>query len=125
MKKLLAGTAVAVLVCGIGATTAQAKPDNTKPNNIAAKICQAEKHADAAAFQATYADEGEHAMRNCKRAHRAEATGIVDTATAACTAEQAADPVVFETTYGGKGGDNKAFRNCVSVKVNEALAAAA
>ena len=123
MKKLVATAASAVLAFGIVATAAQATPDNTKPNNVAAKMCKAEKHADPAAFQTTYADDGRHAMRNCKRANRDEARAIVAAATAECTAERTADPALFETTYGGKGGDNKAFRNCVSVKVNEALAA--
>lgn len=133
MKRLMTVAAAAVVACGIVATTAQAKPDDPKANNVAAKICQAEKHADPATFQATYADDGRHAMRNCMRAHRGEATEIIQNAAQQCQAEQDADPVLFQETYGtngngngnGNGSGKNAFGKCVSQKVHEQLAAVA
>ena len=131
MTRLSMGVAVVALAFGISAGTALATPGVPKPNNVAAKICQAEKHADKADFQATYADEGKHAMRNCKRAHRGEAKAIVAEASQECRDEQDADPVLFQTTYGtngnghGNGGGKNAFGKCVSGKVHEAIAATA
>lgn len=90
--------------------------DMPKPNNVAAKMCQAEKQADRAAFEATY---GDRAMRDCKRAHRAEATTALQNASQACRAEQEADPAGFAATYGTNGNDKNAFGKCVSAKVKE------
>jgi hypothetical protein len=109
---VLAAGAVALLAAG----PAAAKPSEPKPNQVASAICKAEKHADKAAFKATY---GKHAMRNCKRAHRAEAREAVANASQECRAERAADAEAFATTYGTKANGRNAFGKCVSSKVKD------
>lgn len=110
----------AACICAVGlmslapAATASKEP---KPNNVAAKLCAAEKHADKAAFNATYGPK--HAMRNCKRAHREEAGATLANAAQQCRAEQEADPALFAATYGTK---KNAFGKCVSAKVKAAAA---
>lgn len=92
--------------------SAAAKPDEPKPNNVAAKQCQAEKHADKAAFEATYGSK--HTMRECKRAHRGQASESIKNASQECRAEQEADAAAFAATYGTNGN---AFGKCVSARV--------
>ena len=108
----LAAGAVALLA----ASPAVAKPSEPKPNQVASAICKAEKQTDKAAFKATY---GKNAMRDCKRAHRAEAGDAVDNAAQQCRAERDADPAGFATTYGNNGNGRNAFGKCVSSKVRD------
>jgi hypothetical protein len=119
MKKLIALPLVLAAV-GVAASGALAKPDSPKPNQVASQLCVAEKAADKAAFEATY---GENAMRDCKRAKRAEAGETTANASQECAAERTADPAAFAEAYGTNGNDKNAFGKCVSSKVGPELAA--
>jgi hypothetical protein len=114
MKRLT--TAACLCAAGLMSFAASATAGDHQPNQhqVAAKICVAEKHADAAAFEATYGPK--HAMRNCMRAHRDEAAATLDNASQQCRAEQEADPAGFAATYGTNGNDKNAFGKCVSQK---------
>ncbi len=108
--------AVAPMAFAAGASAG----DEPKPNNVAAKLCSAEKHADKAAFEATYGPK--HAMRNCKRAHRDEGEAVAKNAAQECKAEREADPALFEQTYGTNDNYSNAFGKCVSSKVKDEAA---
>lgn len=114
MKRLMTIGAACVLVLGLSAMSATAG-EKPKPNNVAAKICQAEKRADRAAFNATYGDK--HTMRECKRANREEAGEALKNASQECRAERDANPVLFAETYGANKNGKNAFGKCVSQKV--------
>jgi hypothetical protein len=92
---------------------ASAKPDAPKANQVAAKLCKAEKHADKAAFKATY---GKHAMRECKRSNRGEVADTIRNASQQCKADREADPAAFAEAWGS--GPN-AHGKCVSATVRE------
>ena len=117
MKRLTTAACLCAVAGMSFATVASA--DSGKPNNIAAKMCQAEKQADKAAFEATYGPK--HAMRNCKRAHRDEGSAAAKNAAQECKAEREADPVAFEQTYGTNDNYSNAFGKCVSSKVKAAV----
>lgn len=113
MKRLtMAGPLCALALCVFA--PAAAAEQTPKPNHEAAKLCAAEKHADKAAFEAKY---GKHAMRECKRANRAELSAAIDNAVQECRAEQAADPEGFADTYGTNANGHNSFGKCVSAKV--------
>jgi hypothetical protein len=109
-------------VVALCAGTAFAANDKPKPNQVASQICAAEKHADKAAFKATY---GKNAMRNCKRLHRDEAEDVIKNASQACRAEEEADPEGFAETYGTNNNLSNAFGKCVSSKAKAKAAEAA
>ena len=114
MKRLTTIGIVAVLAGSLGvAGTGIAKPDLPKPNQVAAKLCKAEKHADKAAFKATY---GKHAMRECKRANRAQVGDTIRNASQQCKADREADPVAFAEAW---GSNPNAHGKCVSATVRE------
>ena len=114
MKRVTTIGIVAVLAGSLGvAGTGIAKPGLPKPNQIAAKLCQAEKHADKAAFKATY---GKHAMRECKRANRAQVGDTIRNASQQCKADREADPAAFAEAW---GSDPNAHGKCVSATVRE------
>ena len=117
MKRATSAVVGSLLVLALSASGAAAGDGVPKPNNVAAKLCQAEKHADRAAFEATYG--AKHTMRECKRKHRGEAKQTLAVAAEQCKAEQEADPVLFAQTYGTK---KNAFGKCVSAKVQEEAA---
>jgi hypothetical protein len=117
MRRLTTTIAALTAITLGAAGVATADSDKPKPNNVAAKQCQAEKQADRAAFQQTYGPK--HAMRNCKRAHRDDAEDSIATASQECRAERDADPVAFQETYGSNGNGKNAFGKCVSARVRE------
>jgi hypothetical protein len=117
MKRMIPAATACVLALALGTAVASGDPKPPKPNNVAAKQCQAEKHADPAAFRATYGPK--HAMQTCKRIHREEAEAAVANASQECRAEQEADPALFEQTYGTNHNGSNAFGKCVSGKVKE------
>jgi hypothetical protein len=92
---------------------AGAKPGAPKANQVAAKLCKAEKHAVKAAFKATY---GKHAMRECKRANRAQVGDTIRNASQQCKADREADPAAFEEAW---GSNPNAHGKCVSATVRE------
>lgn len=109
-------TAAAIAVtagCLLATGAAIGAPGQPKPKQVAAKLCQAEKRADKAAFKATY---GKRAMRECKRAQRSEAADEVRSASQQCRADAEADPDAFAAQWGG--GPN-AHGKCVSATVRE------
>ena len=110
MKRVTMIGIVAVLAGSLGvAGTGVAKPGLPKPNQVAAKLCKAEKHADKAAFKATY---GKHAMRECKRANRAEVGDTIRNASQQCKADREAEiaRAIAVEHQGCKVGDT-AYRN--------------
>jgi hypothetical protein len=109
----LAVVAVVATALGVGGV-ANAKPGVPKANQVAAKLCQAEKRADKAAFKATY---GKHAMRECKRANRGEVEDSIRNASQQCKADREADPAAFEEAW---GSHPNAHGKCVSATVREA-----
>ena len=115
MRKILI---VAAACTGLLVAAPVASAENTDPDKVASKQCNADKNADAAAFEAVW---GDHAMRDCKRAAREQAVETVQNASQECDAEEAADPAGFTATYGtGKNGKN-AHGKCVSSKVKAAV----
>ena len=118
MRRVTTITAAVLTAFALSAAAVASAGDvKPKPNNVAAKQCQAEKHADKAAFKATYGPK--HAMRNCKRQHRDDAGEAIENASQQCRAEQEADPIAFEEAYGSNGNGKNAFGKCVSQKVHE------
>lgn len=129
MKKLTTFAATGAIAFTMIASGAAATPGNGNANgagngnggsSAAAKQCAAEKKADREAFNALY---GEHAMRDCIRAHRTtDAPTVAEFKNAAkeCKAERTADPVAFATTYGTNENGKNALGNCVSTKTQEA-----
>src|SRR5688572_28669142 len=126
MNKLItAPILVLALAVRVAAPSAMAKPDTPKhpstpkANQVASRLCVAEKAADKAAFEATY---GKNAMRDCKRAKRSEAGATIANASQECAAERAADPTGFAETYGTNGNGKNAFGKCVSSTVEPEVA---
>lgn len=116
MKRVTTIVIVAAVAGSLGvAGTGTAKPGLPKPNQVATKTCKAEKHADKAAFKATY---GKHAMRECKRAQRSEAGDAIRNASQQCKADRDADPTAFAESWGS--GAN-AHGKCVSATVRETV----
>jgi hypothetical protein len=116
MKRLITLGATCALALGVTVAPAAAG-EKPKPNNVAAKMCQGEKQADKAAFEATYGSK--HTMRECKRAHRDEAEGAIENASQECRAERDADAALFAETYGSNKNGKNAFGKCVSQKARE------
>jgi hypothetical protein len=125
MRTKLTIVLTTVVLLGLGAPLAAAKPGNGNGNggsSEAAKLCAEQKQADKAAFKALW---GKHAMRDCIRAGRADdeiATAEpeeIHNAAQACRAEREAGPALFAETYGTNPNDRNAFGKCVSTKVHE------
>ena len=110
MRKILI---VAAACTGLLVAAPVASAENTDPDKVAKKQCNADQNADAAAFEAVW---GDHAMRDCKRAARDQAVETIQNASQECKAEQEADPAGFTATYGTGSGKN-AHGKCVSSKV--------
>ena len=105
-----------VAVCALALPGAAPAHQRHAPAGPAVKACQAERTADAAAFQARYANaKGKRAMRRCVRAH-------VKAARATCKAERAADLAAFKAKYGNAKG-KRAFRRCVRAHAGDPLPA--
>ena len=120
MRRLTA--AASLCAAGLMSFAGAAIAGDHQPNQhqVAAKMCVAEKHADAAAFESTYGPK--HAMRNCVRAHREEGGDTLANVSQQCRDEQAADPEGFTTTYGTNGNGKNAFGKCVSSNAGQAAA---
>ena len=109
------GSVAAMALLGAGA--AADNPEN--PNNVAAKQCQAEKHAVGnQAFKEIY---GKHAMKNCLGRNAADAEAAVDNAAKECDAElELLGEEAFTAQYGTNPNGQNAFGKCVSSKAQAA-----
>jgi Cu2+-containing amine oxidase len=86
----------------------------------AAAACRAERDAlGRAGFAAAYQRP---AVRNCLRAHAADALESVRNAAQECRAEREADADAFREKYGSNAGKRNAFGKCVARKVRAEMA---
>ena len=118
MMRSIKAAGIAAISCGVLAAGAFAA-NEAKPNNVAAKQCQAEKKAVGnKAFKDLYG--GKQAMQQCKRANRGEAKQAIATAKSDCRAER--DEIgeeAFAERYGTNKNGRNAFGKCVSQSVSE------
>ncbi len=114
MKRMISMTC-AVLVAGAAFSATAFAANEANPNNVAAKLCQAEKQAVGnKAFKETYGNK--NAMQQCKRANRGETEAAVN-ASQECAAErEAIGEEAFNAQYGKNENDKNAFGKCVSEK---------
>ena len=109
MKKVLTLIVVALVAVPGSASAGQR---HAAAAGEAAQACQAERSADAAAFQAKYANRrGRHAFRRCVRQH-------VRAAKRTCRSERRGDRAAFRAKYGDAQGRH-AFRRCVRQHAGE------
>jgi hypothetical protein len=134
MKRIGSVGLCCLTVAAIGAGAAFAGNGNStpNPNQVAAKFCTAQLHADGVKnFKNTYGDppKGQHAMRNCQRQNGKVGKNVVNNAAQQCRAEQS-DPnfatdhggMTFDQVYGANQNGKNAFGKCVSSKVKAAQA---
>lgn len=118
MKKTL----IACLACAglLIAGVAPAAADGTSASDVAKKLCNEQKKADPAAFEATYGDK--HTMQTCKKGTAPEVEDTVQNASQECKALEEADPAGFAATYGTNKNGKNAHGKCVSAKTEEEVA---
>ena len=115
MLRAVKAAGMAAIACGVLAGSALAA-NETNPNNVAAKQCQAEKKAAGnKAFKDLYG--GKRAMQKCKGKNADEAAEAVESASTDCRAERdAVGEEAFNAQYGTNPNGKNAFGKCVSAK---------
>ena len=121
MKRVIATTMIFGSLAMVGATQAQAGEGENSGKDEVAKACADLKHADKAAFRATYGPK--HATKTCKKGEvlAADETtpGEFKNASQVCRSQREADPLAFHAAYGNNKNGKNAFGKCVSSKVQE------